>query len=105
MKKAIWTAFVLTLLLTGCGQFADGGGSVWQGGLWIIPTVTGLGAAWFWYVTIRAHFSGSNKINAAGFVTNEEGGRMPLYQIGQFWYAVGLTIATIVIIIMVNADK
>ena len=104
MKKAIWTVFVLALFLTGCGQFADGGGSVWQGGLWIIPTVTGLGALWFWYVTIRAQKSGSYKI-VDGKITKEDGGKMKLWEIGQFWFAVGLTIATIAIIIMVNSDK
>lgn len=99
-----YLAIIAAFLLTGCGKFSDGT-SIWQGGLWIIPTVTQLAALWFLYVALRAQKSGSYKINEAGFVTKEDGGKMPIYQIGQFWFFVGFQLATIGIIIWQNLEK
>lgn len=102
--KLLCLSIAMILFLTGCGQFADGGGSVWQGGLWVIPTLTLAGAAWFGYRTYVIHYGGSNIIEA-GAVTDKEGGNIPIYQLGQFWYSVTLFVATLIIIFMVNSDK
>ena len=95
----------LSVGFASCTDFADTPGkSVWSEGLWIIPTVTALGAAWFWYVSIKAHQSGSYKI-IEGRLTKEDGGKMPIWEIGQFWFAVGLTIATIFVIWNVVSNR
>lgn len=103
MKKVILFA-LSAILLMGCGKFSDGQ-SIWAEGLWVLPLLTGLGAIWFWYVTLKAQKSGSNIIDVSGKITDREGGKMPLYQIGQFWFAVGLTIATIGIVVWQNLEK
>jgi len=103
MKKLL--AFISVLLfMTSCSKFHDGGGSVWQGGLWILPILTTLGAAFFGYKAYKSSKGGSNVIEG-GAITNKEGGNVPIWQLGYFYFAVGLLIATIVIVIMVNGDK
>ena len=106
INKSIVAFLIATLFfLTGCSQFADGGGSIWQGGLWILPTLTAIGAGIFGYQAYKGSKSGSKIIDASGAITDKEGGNVPIYKFGQFWFSVGLTVATIIIILMVNSDK
>lgn len=103
MKKVI--LFALTaMFLTSCGKFSDGT-SVWADGLFIIPILTGLGSVWFGYKAWVAHNSGSWVIGPNGERTNKEGGKIPFTKIGWTWFSLGLLVATIVIVLMVNGDK
>ena len=101
MKKLILFS-LLTVLLMSCGKFSDGT-SVWQDGLIIIPLLTGLGSLIFFYIAWLKSKSGSEQQTPTGYKYSDK--NVPLYKIGQFWYSVALAVATIVIIIMVNADK
>ena len=93
----------MAILLTGCAQFSDGS-SVWQEGLWIIPTVTGLGALLFFYFAYRASRSNSTQqIPGRGKVDNT--GNVPIYKTGFFVFSMILVLATIVIIFAVSGDK
>ena len=93
------------LLLTGCTDFADTPGkSIWSEGLWILPWLTGIGSTIFFYVAYKGSKSGSNIIENGG-VTDKEGGNVPIYQFGQFWFGVGLAVATIFIIWNVLSNR
>lgn len=92
--------FFISLFLVSCG-------SHWSE-LWIIPCLTGGGALWFYYVAYRASKSGSkwqDKNAPVGQQYKESDENVPIYKIGQFWFGVILTIATIVITIAINSDK
>lgn len=103
MKSIILFA-ICSIFLMSCGHYTDGT-SVWAGGLWIIPLVTIIGSAIFFYKAYRSSKSGSNKILPNGGISNEEGGNVPIYQLGFFWFSVILAVATGIIIWMVNSDK
>ena len=103
MKKVILFS-LMAILLTSCGHFEDGS-SVWQGGLFIVPLLTFLGAVWFGYKAYKAHNSGSWVIGPDGETTNKDGGNVPYTKIGWTWFSAALLVATIVIVIMVNSDK
>ena len=110
MKKnsnlKIVTAFLIAIffLMTGCADFADTPGkSVWSEGLWIVPWLTGLGSAYFFYVAYKGSKSGSFvKVpdpNKPGETIDQESDEnVPIYEFGQFYFAVGFLIATIFII-------
>lgn len=102
--KAFISLLLTSLFLTSCGHFADGS-SVWQGGLFIVPLLTFLGAVWFGYKAYKAHNSGSWIIGPDGETTNKDGGNVPYTKIGWTWFSAALLVATIVIVIMVNSDK
>ena len=100
--KAI--TFALTCLtLASCSKFPDGT-SVWGGGLFILPWVTFLGAAWFGYKAYKAWQSGS-KQQMPDHTTVYSTEKTPLYKIPYTYYSAVCLIATIVIIIAVNASK
>ena len=108
--KNLKTIFVFliacTFLLVGCADFADTPGkSAWSEGLWILPWLTAAGAAIFGYQAYKGSKSGSRIYDAQGRVTNDDAGNMPIYTFGQFWFAVGLTIATIFIIWNVVSNR
>lgn len=95
MFKSLSAFLICSLfLLTGCAQFADGGGSVWQGGLGILPVLTFVGAAIFGYQAYKGSKSGSNT-----------GENVPIWKFGQFYFSIGLLIATIFIIWNVISNK
>jgi hypothetical protein len=103
--KSLSAILILSaLMLTGCAQFADGGGSVWQGGLGILPVLTFLGAAIFGYQAYKGSKSGSIKLKD-GYPTGEEGGNVPIWKFGQFWFSVALLLATIFIILNVISNR
>ena len=102
--KSIILFVLASVFLMSCGNFSDGT-SVWQSGLWIVPWLTGVGAAIFFALAYKSSKSGSNKILPNGGISKEEGGNVPLTQLGFFWFSVALAVATIVIVIMVNSDK
>jgi len=94
-----------TFMLVGCADFADTPGkSVWSEGMWIIPWLTGVGSVIFFYQAYRGSKSGSNIIKE-GRVTDEEGGNVPIYKFGFFWFGVALAVATGLIILNVISEK
>lgn len=99
-------AFV-SIFLMSCGKFSDGT-SVWQGGLWIVPAVTGGASIVFWILTIVEWLKGgtvgwTKKGNIWDYT--EDNKKFPIYRASFFVFAIGCTIATIVIFLLVNADK
>lgn len=102
MKQLFFFLFAI-VLLTSCGHYADGT-SVWAGGLFLIPSITLAGALIFGYQAYVASRSNSTTQDKdRGIIDNT--GDVPIYKLGKFYFAVALFVATIVIIIMVNADK
>jgi hypothetical protein len=104
MKKLYFLFAPFILFLLSCGKFHDTGTSVWSEGLWILPWLTGLGAAFFGYKTYKAATSGSIITHADG-TTEESDENVPFYKTGWFYFAAGLLVATIAIILSVNGDK
>lgn len=107
-------AFIIacTFMLVGCTDFADTPGkSVWSEGVWILPWLTGLGSAWFGYVTYRAATSGSivkvpDPERGPGATKEVESDKnVPFWEIGQFYFSVGLFIATVFIIWNVLSNR
>lgn len=47
---------LISTLLTGCAHFPDyaGGGSVWQGWLWVVPTLPAIGSAIYFVSAYRS---------------------------------------------------
>jgi hypothetical protein len=84
---------VMCLTLASCGEH-------WGGGLIIIPILTGLGALIFGYKTFVSSNSGSTQQTPYG---TKEGGNV--VNKGYLIFTAILTIATIIIIIMINGDK
>jgi hypothetical protein len=106
MKQFI-VLFVVSLLLISCGKFADGT-SVWQEGMWIIPSITFLAGCWFMYIALRASRSGSwwwGKDSSGKWQQKGSDENIPIFKIGQFWFAVIFWLSTIGIIIWVNLEK
>lgn len=106
MKKLIFIFLsLITFFSVGCTDFADTPGkSVWSEGMWIAPWMTGIGAAIFAWKAWKAHKSGSYIVEN-GRITDKDGGKIPIYQIGWFYFAVGLTIATVFIILNVISNR
>ena len=104
MKKLLLFS-LMAIFLMSCGKFHDDGTSVWQAGLWIIPVITIIGSIIFGWLTYKSATSGSNTYDSRGAKTGIDGGDVPFYKIGWFYFSAGLFIATIVIVIMVNSDK
>jgi len=100
MKK-LFAFIILSISLMSCGKFPDGT-SVWQGGLWLVAVLPFLGSLYFFYTAYKSSKSGSN-INP--LMGGGEGGNVPIYKHGRFWFGVGFVVASIIIIIMVNGDK
>lgn len=98
------TTFILCLFLFSCGHYADGT-SVWSGGLFIIPIITSIGSAIFFYQAYKSYKSNSTITNPIGGAVTDNTGNVPIYKLGKFWFGVALALATIVVVIMVNGDK
>ncbi len=104
MKAISFFLTCLVLTLTSCGKFKDSGTSVWGGFLWLVPLLTFGGAAWFGYKAYKAWQSGS-KQQMPDHTTVYSTEKTPLYKIPYTYYSAVCLIATIVIIIAVNASK
>lgn len=106
MKKITVFLFLLISLMafTGCANFHDGGGSVWQGGMWVIPALLFALAAIFMFIAIKSWNSGTMVDQTYGQPKWEKN-KTPLLQIPQFWFSVVFIVAAIVVIIARNADK
>jgi hypothetical protein len=100
IKQSIFAVMAIAMfVLTGCTDFADTPGkSVWSEGTWILPWVTGIGSAIFGYITYKAATSGSYSIDPVTGVRTDFDENVPFYKIGQFYFSVGLFIATVFII-------
>lgn len=79
------------------------GTSVWGGGLWILPWLTGLGSLVFLGLAYRSSKSNSTKQTKNGTIDNT--GNVPITQLGLFWFGAALALATIIILIVVNSSK
>lgn len=79
---------LIVFALPSCASFPDGS-SVWQKGLWIAPWATFIGSVLCFVAAYRATRPVNAKITESYFV----------------WFGVALLIATILIVVMVNADK
>lgn len=90
------------LLLVSCSKHSDGT-SVWAGGLFILPILTLAGAAFFYWKAYKA--SKSNSTTQHGTTIEDNTGNVPIHKTGWFIFSMGLLIATIAIIWMVNSDK
>lgn len=97
MKKTI-LILLGSIFLMSCGHYADGT-SVYAGGLFIVPLLGAIGAVLFFRAAYLSSKSGSN-INPGG-----EGGNVSIFKHPLFWFSVVCAVATIVWIIMINADK
>jgi hypothetical protein len=106
MKKFLLFSFsvLLIFLFTGCAHYSDGT-SVWAGGLWLVPSVTSFGAIAFFIAAYRSSKSGSWKNPQYSGGKNVEGGNVPIWEHGFFWFSVACAIATVAIIFMVISDK
>src|SRR5688500_18365548 len=96
--------FIMACLLTSCAQFADGT-SVWGGGLWILPWLTGAAAIGLGIYGYFQSKSGSTKEDPVTGRRVESNINVPIYKSWGFLFGAGLAIATIVIILMVTGDK
>ena len=109
MKTLQFLAFALVVFtLASCGKFHDDGTSVWQGMLWVIPAITLIGSAIFFYKSYQSYKSGTvvqkSREEGGGFRYDKDI-KTPIYKMGFFWFGIALFVATVIIIIMVNADK
>lgn len=98
---------IFSALLISCGRMADGT-SVWAEGMWLIPTVLLLLSAGCFALAYSNNKSGSIEQHDTGttdahFVESYK--NVPIQSLGTFWFGVILAVATIVVIILVNADK
>lgn len=74
------------------------------GGAWIVPLALLIGAGVFAYQTYKAHNSGSKTyVEGKGWV--ESPGKVPVWEIGQFWFAAILVVALIAFFLIQNAEK
>lgn len=103
MKKinAILMLFVSVLLIS-CGKFADGT-SVWAGGVWILPVGLFCASVYFLFIAYTKSKSGSEQQTKTGYSYSDE--NVPIYKIGQFYFAVAFFVAAIVVIILQNSEK
>jgi hypothetical protein len=86
--------------LLSCAHFHDSNVSVWAGGLWILPWLTGIGAI---ICYVLAYFSSkSNSTTQTKHGTIDNTGNVPITKLGLFWFGVILTVATIIIVYVVN---
>lgn len=103
MKKIF--GFIAILFLASCAKISGTDTSVWAEGGWILPWVTGIGSVIFAYQAYKGSKAGSNIVDPNGAVTDKEGGNVPIWKFGQFWFSVALAIATIIIIISFISNK
>ena len=99
---------VALFVLSGCAKFEDGT-SVWADNLWIVPSLTAIGSLIFLIVAYLGSKSNSTttiypKDGGQPIVTDNTG-NVPIYKFGQFYFAVALAVATIIIILMVTIGK
>lgn len=104
MKKILNTmSFLLTFMLTSCVNFAGTETSVWSGGLWMIPLITSIGSAIFFYFAYKSSTSGSVIQTTQGEEKSDK--NVPIYKIGTFWYGVTCLMATLLIILNVISNR
>jgi hypothetical protein len=87
--------------LLSCAHFHDDPSvSVWSGGVWILPWLTGIGSIVCYVLAYLSSKSNSTTQTKHGTIDNT--GNVPITQIGWFWFGVALTVATIIIVYVVN---
>lgn len=104
MKKLLFAFLtVLMFVSTGCAKFSDGT-SVWQAGLWVVPSLTIAGALIFGFLGYKDWKSGTTQTLPDGKVVTSDK-RLPLYKVPYLIYSACLIVATIAIVLLVNGDK
>ena len=104
MKRLInfFFVFCVAILMQSCGKFSDGT-SVWQGGLWLLPTVTLTASLFFLGLAYFASRSGSWWWQNHRIKESKE--NIPIIKVPFFIFFIVLLIATIVIAIVVNSER
>lgn len=110
MKRSKTTQFLacfifgaIMCLLSSCVKWNDGSpGSVWDGGLWIVFWLPFLGALFCWYKVYRGANSPFMAYDKDKHRWYEIAPKTPVYKVQYFWWAVGLTVATILIYLTVT---
>lgn len=108
MKKLLFFLIACVALMS-CGHFHDEPTkSVWAGGLWVLPWLTAIGSVIFFvlaYLSSKSNSTTQRNTGSAGAYVEDNTGNVPIYKLGFFWFGVILAVATIIIIIWVNAEK
>lgn len=97
MNKLLSILFALSLIYmtSGCVTLRGTNESVWGDGLWIVPTLTGFGAAIFGFKSWKDSHGPFYKEDGT-LITDST--PVPIYKIGFFYFSISLVIATILII-------
>lgn len=95
--------FCLSFVMIACGKFADGT-SVWQDGMWLIPTILFLAAVYSFYRANKAYNSGGSW-NWLGNKKVYSDKPANIWTIGAFWFGIIFTLVFIGVIIWQNAEK
>jgi len=108
--KDVFICLLVAFLLPSCVDFHNSKISVWAGGVWLIPCLTGIPALILWIDAIIASRSGSTHQDLSPtsptFGQNvPDKGNVSITKVWPFKYAVGLTLATIAIIIIQVASR
>lgn len=75
------------------------------GGLWIIPSLTLIGALIFLYQAYKASKSGSIVQPDSTKPAYESDENVPIYKVPRFYFAAALFIITVVIFLMMRSDR
>lgn len=94
-------AFLFIITLASCGKHSDGT-SVWAGMLWILPFITTAATFYFGYKLLKSYQSGSFIITKTGERIDSD---KKIIDKGWLFFTAFCLVLTIVIIILVNADK
>jgi len=73
------------------------------GGFWIIPLITFIGGSICMYFAAKISKSGSTVQTQDGIKQSDQ--NVPITKIGQFWFAVVLYAATVVILLVMHGDR
>lgn len=105
--KALFAFIIATVFtMTSCAKFADGSGSVWQGGLWIIPALTLIGATVFGYRAYKSSKSGSIHVDKeTGKITDQSDINVPIYKSGSFYFAIAFLVATLIMTCTIVSER
>lgn len=94
--------FMCVAVLMSCGHFHGTNVSVWAGGFWLVPWLSGAGAAIFWWLAYRSHRSKSEQQQRDGS-WKEFDSNVSIWSIGFTYFAVALTVTCIGVIIYANS--
>lgn len=103
MKKVF--VFLFALVFCSCNNFAGTDQSVFSEGLWIIPTIIFLAAAFFGTKAYQAYNSGSVKYDPVTKTYSESSDKVPFLKIGYTKWAIALLVIGILVMIGINGSR